>query len=207
MKNILCYGDSNTWGTVPGTRRDRLPYEERWPGALQKLLGVDYYVIEEGLSGRTTISDDLFEDGRNGKKLLLPILRTHRPLDLVVLMLGTNDLKARFAFTASDIARGAGLLCGMVLQSDTGRGGKAPGLLLVAPAPLATLNTYAEEFEGGPAKSLLLGKYYEIQAAALGCGFLDAGSVIASSPVDGLHIDPQNQRRLAAAVADWVLAQ
>ena len=206
MKTILCYGDSNTWGTIPGTRRDRHPRNVRWPGALQNILGPEYHVNEEGLSGRTTILDDDFEDGRNGRKLLMPILRSHRPLDMVVLMLGTNDLKARFAFTPSDIARGAALLAGLVMQSDTGHGGKAPDILLVAPPPLTRLSDYAEEFEDGPAKSLLLGKYYRQRAAELGCGFLDAGSVITSSPQDGLHINPENHQKLAAAVAEWIRA-
>ena len=95
MKTILCYGDSNTYGLMPDSP-DRYPRDVRWTGILQKKLGEDYYVIEEGLSGRTTLWDDPIEEHKNGKKYLLPCLETHKPLDLVVIMLGTNDLDHMF---------------------------------------------------------------------------------------------------------------
>jgi lysophospholipase L1-like esterase len=205
MKSVLCYGDSNTFGTIPGTHYDRFPRFDRWPGALQQILGGEHYVIEEGLSGRTTVRDDPFEEGRNGKTSLLPCLRTHRPLDLVVLMLGTNDLKARFSFTAYDIARGAALLVTMIQQSYLGPGGDSPRVLLVAPPPLGKLIGLVEEFEGGPEKSRRLAEYYRQRAIELGCGFLDAGQVITSSEIDGLHFDAAGHHRLAQAVADWIL--
>lgn len=98
MKSILCYGDSNTYGLMPDSP-DRYPRDVRWTGILQKKLGEDYYVIEEGLSGRTTLWDDPIEEHKNGKKYLLPCLDSHKPVDLVILMLGTNDLKTRFSLT------------------------------------------------------------------------------------------------------------
>jgi len=104
VKRVLCYGDSNTWGYDPATRRRFAP-DFRWTGVLANRLGPDHLVIEEGLNGRTTRWDDPIEPGRNGLALLRPCLDTHEPLDLVIVMLGTNDLKRRFNVTASDIAR------------------------------------------------------------------------------------------------------
>ena len=94
MKHILCYGDSNTFGTDP-IHGGRHPDDVRWTGVLQKLLGSDYRVIEEGCGGRTTVFEDEISYGRNGLKMLIPIIASHNPLDLIVVMLGTNDLKKR----------------------------------------------------------------------------------------------------------------
>ena len=96
MRRILCFGDSNTWGYDPATG-ERFDEQTRWTGVLQAALGGDYTVIEEGLNGRTTVWDDPIEGHKNGHEYLVPCLETHRPLDLVVLMLGTNDLKRRFS--------------------------------------------------------------------------------------------------------------
>jgi lysophospholipase L1-like esterase len=205
MKSILCYGDSNTWGAIPGNHRERYPRGLRWPGALQKILGENYLVFEEGLSGRTTVLEDPFEEGRSGKTFLLPCLRTHRPVDLVILMLGTNDLKARFSFTAYDIARGAGMLAGLARTSGAGPHNHAPLVLLIAPPPLGILSVYAEEFEGGTEKSQELSEYFRDRAREAGCEFLDAGAVIRSSPLDGIHFDQEEHAKLARAIAGLVV--
>ena len=105
VKKILCYGDSNTWGYNPHTEL-RYPRAVRWTGVLQRGLGPAYHVIEEGLNGRTTVWDDPIEGYKSGKEYLVPCLETHKPMDLVVIMLGTNDLKHRFSLTAFDIATG-----------------------------------------------------------------------------------------------------
>ena len=107
MKNILCFGDSNTYGFVPGVGMRATTAATRWTGRLAKALGSDYYVIEEGLNGRTNAFDDPvdFDDTKNGKKAFPTILNTHIPLDLVIIMLGSNDLKLRFNATAYDIAK------------------------------------------------------------------------------------------------------
>ncbi|MCE1253229.1 MAG: SGNH/GDSL hydrolase family protein [Anaerolineae bacterium] len=201
MKNILCYGDSNTWGAIPGDYHRRFEYEQRWTGVLQNQLGPQYRVIEEGLSGRTTVLEDSMEDGRNGKTWLLPCLRSHRPLDLVVLMLGTNDLKSRFNFSAFDVSKMAGLLVNIIRQSACGINDQAPLVLLVAPPPLGPLGSYAAEFSGGTAKSLELAAQFQQRAVEQGCLFLDAGSVIKSSSGDGVHFDAPEHQKLGLAIA------
>ncbi len=201
MRTILCYGDSNTWGSDPQTG-DRFPEAVRWPGVLEKSLGEGYRVIEEGLPGRTTVWDDPIEgDHKNGRAHLRPCLESHRPIDLVTLMLGTNDLKERFGSSASDIAQGAASLAEMVLRSGCGPGGGAPVVLLVAPPPVARLTEMAQMFEGSGEKSLEFSRHYRRFAEQHGCGFLDAGEVIVSSDVDGIHLDAGEHRKLGEAVA------
>ena len=151
MKRILCYGDSNTWGYDPVTG-DRFDAHTRWTRILAKALGAGYEIIEEGLNGRTTVWDDPIEGDKNGKTYLMPCLATHRPLDLVILMLGTNDLKHRFSLTAFDIAEGAKVLGQTIQTSACTSGRTAPPLLLMAPAPLATLTDLDEMFLGGEKK-------------------------------------------------------
>ena len=123
MKSILCYGDSNTWGCIPLPGLDpasRFPPATRWPGVLRRELGDGYWIVEAGLNGRTTVWDDPLEPHRNGRKLLLPTLLTHQPLDLVIIMLGTNDLKHRLNASAAEIAEGAGMLVDIVTGSGCG---------------------------------------------------------------------------------------
>ena len=119
MKTVMCYGDSNTWGYNPATQQ-RYPRDERWTGVLQELLGADYRVIEEGLNGRTTVWDDPIEGYKNGREYLIPCLESQKPLDLVIIMLGTNDLKLRFSLPAYDIAEGAGVLVEIAQKSQAG---------------------------------------------------------------------------------------
>ncbi len=205
MKTILAYGDSNTWGAVP--LRDlavveRYPAAKRWTGVAEARLGGRYRLIAEGLNGRTTCLDDPVEGKhRNGETYLLPCLLSHMPVDLVVIMLGTNDLKARFSLPASDIVAGMGRLIRLVGQSGAGPKWGAPEVLLVCPAPLATLSLLTEMFEGGAAKSKRLAPLAAAMAEKLGAHFLDAGSVIRSSEVDGIHLDEDAQGALGEAIA------
>ena len=155
MKTVLCFGDSNTWGYDPLTR-ERFDRDTRWPGVLRNELGEGYLVLEEGLNGRTTVWDDPIDGThKNGSRYLLPCLESHAPLDLVVIMLGTNDLKRRFGVPAEDIARGAARLVGIVRQSMCGPRGDAPQVLLVAPPPttkLTRLSTWRRTSTGGSEK-------------------------------------------------------
>ena len=136
-KTVLCYGDSNTYGHATVDRPDgRYAPDERWTGVLAAALGPQWKVIEEGLGGRTTVSDDPIEGAeKNGRTYLYPCLMSHRPLDVVVIMLGTNDLKARFNKTAWEIAAGVGVLVDIVKTAAAGRNEGVPEILVVSPPP------------------------------------------------------------------------
>lgn len=204
MKRVLCYGDSNTWGSDPETG-DRFGEEVRWTGVLGQALGDGYRIVEEGLPGRTTVRDDEIEGAhKNGRTYLTPCLESHRPLDLVVLMLGTNDLKARFAASASDIAQGAGVLVDRIRRSEAGPDGGVPEVLLVAPPAVGRLTEMAEMFEGSEAKSKRFPEHYRRAAEQRGCDFLDASTVIVSSDLDGIHFEADEHRELGEAVAAFV---
>lgn len=201
MRTIMCYGDSNTWGADPETG-ERFAEGVRWPGVLRIRLGQGYRVIEEGLNGRTTVREDPIEGThKDGRAYLTPCLETHAPLDLVVVMLGTNDLKERFGASASDIAQGAASLADIIRWSGCGPGGGAPEILLVSPPPVGELTDYAEMFEGAGEKSVRFAGYYKQFAEQQGCHFLDASGVISSSDVDGIHLESTEHRKLGEAVA------
>lgn len=210
MKTILCYGDSNTWGAVPQPRRGdggRFPADIRWPGAMRLALGDGYTVIEEGLNGRTTCVPDPVEGAYKDGAAYLPVaIETHQPLDLVIIKLGTNDLKTRFAMQPVDIGFGMGRLAAIVRRSSFGPGGSAPNVLLVSPAPLAKLSWFEEMFEGGTQKSHHIAGEIALNAKAQGVHFFDAGSVIRSSDNDGIHLDADAHGTLGRALAGEVLS-
>ena len=204
MKVVLCYGDSNTWGFDPVTQ-DRFSPAQRWTGVLARELGPEYHVIEEGLSGRTTVWDDPVEGlHKNGSNYLLPCLESHMPLDLVVLMLGTNDLKKRFSVSALDIAASVGVLVGIIQGSVAGIAGSPPRVLLVAPPPVGRLSGYAEMFDDAEGKSRKFSEYYRLAAVEYGCDFMDAGKFILSSDIDGIHFEAGQHHKLGQAVAHAV---
>ena len=201
MRTVLCYGDSNTWGSDPETG-DRFAPDVRWPGVLARGLGEGFRVIEEGLPGRTTVRDDPIEGAhKNGRTYLRACLESHKPIDLVALMLGTNDLKERFGASASDIAQGAASLAEEILRSGCGPAGGAPAVLLISPPPVGRLTEMAEMFGGSAKKSARFAGHYRHFAGQSGCEFLDAGAVIASSDLDGIHLEADEHRKLGEAVA------
>lgn len=201
---VLCYGDSNTHGTAPMDSladRRRLARAERWPGVLAAELGAGWHVIEEGLPGRTTVHPDPVEgEWKNGLAVLPAILDSHFPIDLVVLMLGTNDLKPRFNVPPVQIGTSIERLLRTVRASEAGPGGAAPRVLLIAPAPVVEEGSLAEVFAGGPARAGLAGPYAEA-ARRHGAAFLDAAPVWTVSPVDGVHFDAAEHGKLGRAVA------
>ncbi|MBL9050075.1 MAG: SGNH/GDSL hydrolase family protein [Tabrizicola sp.] len=204
MRTLLLFGDSNTHGTMPmpdlgfSGRFDR---DERWSGRLQKLLP-DWEVIAEGHPGRTTVHDDPVEGAhRNGLSVLPALLESHRPVDVVLVMLGTNDLKERFSVNACDIALSLERLVRMILSSAAGPGNAAPGVLLVAPPPIIEVGCLAGMFAGGAAKSRALTAEIKAAAARVGVPFLDAGQVVKVSPIDGIHYDAEANPALAQAFA------
>jgi lysophospholipase L1-like esterase len=208
MASILCFGDSNTWGAVPmidwGVPK-RFARDVRWTGVMRHALGADIEVIEEGLNGRTTCHDDPIEGRhKNGERALPICLETHQPLDLVVIMLGTNDLKQRFRVPAGDIAGGARRLVRMARTTEVGPDGRAPAVLLACPAPVARLTLFAEMFAGADETSRGLSAAYRGVAEAEGVPFLDLGAVGRSSDVDGIHLDAEAHRALGEAMAGTV---
>lgn len=211
VRTVLCYGDSNTHGTRPVERIGQLGrFEEpdRWPGVLRARLGTEWRVIEEGLPARTTVHDDPIEGRhKNGLATLRPCLESHLPLDLVVLMLGTNDLKARFSVTPFDIASSVEVLLNEIVACKAGRDGRPPRLLLVAPVPIEEVGFLGAMFEGGAVKSRQLASLYEAVAGRQGAVFFDAGSVVRVSPVDGIHFEADGHHRLGAALADAIAGQ
>jgi len=204
-KQVLCYGDSNTWGYSPHTT-ERYPSLVRWVGVLAGALGADYDVIPEGLNGRTTVWDDPLEGGpnKNGAKYLAPCLESHMPLDLVVVMLGTNDLKHRFSLTAFDIAQGVGVLVDIIRGSCAGRHGAPPRILLVVPPPLVELGDFRDMFQGGLEKSKEFCEQYRRVAEEKGCPLLDASEHVTSSLLDGVHWEPDGHKAFGLAVASRV---
>ena len=199
MKRILCYGDSNTWGYDPATG-ERFAEDIRWPGVLGHELGSGFRVVEEALNGRTTVRDDHVEEHKNGKDYLRPCLESHRPLDLVIIALGVNDLKARFFASASDVADGAGVLVGIAQGSGAGPNGRPPAVLLVAPPQVGKLAELAQMFTGAEEESKGFAHQYRRVAEKYGCELLDAGEVVKSSDLDGIHLEVGEHRKLGEAV-------
>jgi lysophospholipase L1-like esterase len=212
MKHVLCFGDSNTWGWDPeATALAGFPVRHgaatRWTGVLQANLGNGFRVIEEGLNGRTTVFEDPVEVGRSGRTYLEPCLLSHMPLDLVVLMLGTNDLKTRFSVPAGDIADGASQLVRIVQRSESGPGRATPKVLLLAPPPVGDLDgmpELAEKFMGAARKSKQLPGFLERVALTTGVHFLDIQKVVHPSPLDALHLSATEHGKLGRAVAEAV---
>ncbi len=201
MRTVVCYGDSNTHGADPVTL-GRFPRDVRWPGVLAAELAGSADVIEEGLNGRTTIWDDPFLDGRNGRPYLLPCLRSHAPVDVLVLMLGTNDLKSVFRREAHEIAAGVGALVDLALTSGTGPGDGSPAVLLVAPPRLEAATDRADlwGFGGARATSERLPALYRTVAELKGVAYLDAAALVGGDPADGVHLNAHDHGILGLAV-------
>jgi lysophospholipase L1-like esterase len=208
MGAILVFGDSNSHGTMPFDRLGALgrhPPQDRWPEVMARALSRE--VVVEGQPGRTTVHDDPIDGAhKNGARALAALLESHRPLDLVVVMLGTNDCKARFGLRGWDIAAGVGKLAQMVQGSNAGPDGRAPGVLLVAPVPVEEAGVLAEMFQGGRVRSRAIAPALRDEAARLGCGFFDAGRVAEVDTLDGVHMSAQMHRTLGLALSDAVAA-
>jgi len=206
MKHILCYGDSNTFGTCPyGGRWDE---DVRWPMVLQKLLGSGFLVTEEGLSGRNTVFDDPMVEGRNGLRFLPVALRSHRPLDLVILSLGGNDTKSFFNASARTIANGIATLVTFIRRFDYGAGFPTPKVLVVSPIhedPDIEHSKFIAFDSSSYQKSLELWQYCEEVCKKQDVACFDASSVASPSPVDKLHMEKEGHLALAHALHPIVL--
>lgn len=210
LRTVLCFGDSNTHGaralrTVVDRRRFDKPM--RWTSIMAQSLGAQFDVISEGHPGRTAVFDDPIDGAhRNGLRMLQTALESHRPLDLVIVMLGTNDLKARFNASAHDIALGIQRLVLDIRRSDSGPDGAAPRVLLVAPVPVIETGFLGETFAGAAEKSRALAASLRDVAERQGVAFADMGQHAAVDSVDGIHLDADAHAAIGAAMADHVRA-
>ncbi len=206
MAVILCYGDSNTHGTKPLEKLGafaRHAAGDRWPDVMAEALGMGHPVISEGLPGRTTVHDDMVEGGmRNGLTVLPAILQSHAPIDLMVLMLGTNDLKNRFSVTAFEISRSLERLI-LATRAEA----VVTDILLVSPVPVKEAGVLRDVFAGAEARQRGLSAFIAAAAERQGVGFLDAGSVVSVSPVDGVHWDAASHHTMGAAMAQAIMAR
>ncbi len=204
MKTVLCFGDSNTFGYDPSSG-DRFPPELRWPGVLKERLGEGWSVIEEGLNHRTSGSDDPEREGRNGKTYLQPCLESHRPLDLLILMLGSNDMKVQYGLSPDMIRQRIGDLIDLTRTLDCGPRGGSPGILVLPPPLPGKLTEYAQMYRGIEGKASALPGLYRELAAESSTQFLDT-SGIRCPDIDGIHLGESEHRRLGRCVAEFVLS-
>ena len=209
MKTILAYGDSLTFGANP-TGGPRHAFADRWPSALEAGLAGKARVIAEGLGGRTTASDDWYANAdRNGARILPTLLESHSPLDLVIIMLGTNDLKPAICGSALEASFGMRRLVHVVRGHYAGKGETAPKIMLVAP-PLVCESENADmmgHFGGythGLKQSSQFAAHYARRAEELDTGFFDASTVAVADPEDGVHLDAKNTRAIGEALAPVV---
>jgi lysophospholipase L1-like esterase len=203
-KRILCFGDSNTWGCIPGTKFERFSEDIRFPKRLQKLLGSDFEIIEEGLCARTLASDyqRAGKEGRNGSTYLIPCLLSHDPLDLVIVMLGTTELKEEFQNTPEDIGK---LLekyyAKVILKTKSVIKDSYPKLLIICP-PMINEKRASARYVGGEAKAMQLGKVYSKVAKTNNCYFLDASELEVGS--DGVHMTIDSHKKLTEIIFDKI---
>lgn len=206
MKTILCYGDSLTWG-FDATNMTRHAYEDRWPSVLQAELGDGYRIVAEGLNGRTTAFDDHVTGAdRNGARILPTMLTTHAPLDLVIIMLGSNDMKPFICGHVIGSKQGMERMVDIVRGHDYPVDQPAPAIILVAPPPLCKADKpdYSAMYDASVEESKKLAGFYRLLAETTGCTFFDAGSVASTGSIDGVHLDAENTRAIGRALAPLV---
>jgi lysophospholipase L1-like esterase len=206
MKNILAFGDSLTWGFIAGTW-ERHPFEVRWPNVLAQGLAGKARVVEEGHNGRTTVFDDpTCYDDRNGAKALPIMLSTHQPLDLVIIMLGTNDIKYANRCRAFDAAMGMTRLVEIVQKFSFLPAFAAPQVLIMSPPALVpTTDAWFNDLWGHALEeSKLFAHHYARVAKEMNVHFFDAGSVATADPTDGGHLDAANTKAIGAALVPVV---
>lgn len=206
MKTVLLFGDSNTWGFIPGTDAERMPYGTRIPDIVQARAGSGFRILEEALSGRMSAWEDPLTPDRNGARQLPFLLEAHRPLDLVSIMLGTNDLKHYMHLEPVDCALAQNRLVDIIEASGCGPGGARPRVLLIAPPLIVETPTpFGRTFEGAIGKSRGFAAAYREIAEQRKCLFLDAGALVPTSTRDGIHLEADAHRRLGEAIAGVVV--
>ena len=207
MTTILCYGDSNTYGYDPRTGF-RYGEDIRWTCRLAALLGDEYRIVEEGCNGRTTIHDDPIDGWKNGLDYLKPCLNSHKPVDIVILMLGSNDLKATFHLTAKEIADGAAVLVEVIRSFTKEKQGFIPRIILVSPPEIGkgirTSPFYGAFYEEAVEESKKFPECYRAVADKYGCVFFNAADHIYPSETDSLHLTPEGHKVLAEKLCEVI---
>lgn len=211
-RTVLCYGDSNTFGYRPDDSQ-RYPYEVRWTGRLAEKLGETYHVVEAGLNSRTTVIDDDLEEDRNGLSAVSMVIEMNWPLDLIILMLGTNDMKERYHFEAAEIAEGARALIQRIRKLHQEKHPEwMPEILLVSPILIGEgirdgVSGFSESFGGKRSYEISrkLAPLYRNVAEEEGCLFFDAAAVAAVGKKDSLHLEEEGHSALAEALAGKVI--
>lgn len=211
-KHILCFGDSNTHGycaepfdCIDGS--GRFNEDERWTCLLEKYLGKDYLILEEGLCGRTTVFQDPLSEGLSGLDVIVPIMMSHKPIDLLVIMLGTNDTKERFGVTPECISLGMERLINKAI-STAAWNNNLPNILLIAP-PHILNEMYSGPLSGSMGtgcseKSRQLAFFYKEIAKRTGCNFLDIEGIAEFNSTDGMHLTKKGHSALAAHLANII---
>lgn len=203
-KRILCFGDSLTFGKVPGPTK-RYPADIRWTGVLQGLLGDRYEVIEEGLRGRTTNLDDPESIGRNGLTYFQSSVLSHLPLDLIIILLGTNDLKARFNRNVAEIASAIKEYRNAIHFACKYLEEKEPKLLIVSPPYVDEVHVPSEwGYSGSEVKSKMLGQELSKAALDINAGFINLSLIVEPSKLDGIHIDEAGHSKVAHVLASKI---
>jgi lysophospholipase L1-like esterase len=207
MQQILVYGDSLSWGIIPGTRQ-RLGFEQRWPGAMEVVLrrsGHAVRVIEDCLNGRRTVWDDPFKAGRKGLQGLAQRIEMHSPLTLVMLVLGTNDFQCMHDNSPFLSTQGLAALVQAIRQAPVEPGMQIPPVMIVAPpAIVGPRGTIAAKFEGAATRSAGLATAYEKLAEELDCLFFDLNKVTTASQIDGIHLDADQHAQVARSLAGFL---
>ncbi|TDK64104.1 lipolytic enzyme, G-D-S-L [Bacillus salipaludis] len=202
-RRIVCFGDSNTWGFDAATM-GRFPEGVRWTSLLAEGLGDDFQVVEEGLSGRTSVVDDPLFEGLNGLTYLHPCLMSHAPLELVVIMLGTNDTKERFNLTSFNIAQGIARLALKAKSTPAGLNGAPPKVFVMAPPPIGKeyVDTEVGKSMGKNCdqKSAELPSHLEELLQLQGTEFLDLSGRVPMNTIDYMHLDQEGHQLLARLV-------
>lgn len=208
MKRILCFGDSLTWGYDP-SKRVRFDEDSRWPCVMEKFLGDGFKVIEEGQNGRTIATEDPAEGEKNGLTYIGPCLESHAPLDYVIIMLGSNDCKRKFAYSSMDIAGEMQIMLEKVLAYSRFRCNDQIKVVLVSPPHIADSikdSWLGDSFgyENAVKVSKELGSWYKKLADMYGCIFVDASEHVKVSDEDGVHLDAEAQRELGRVLAEAI---
>jgi len=208
MLSVLVYGDSLSWGIVPGERR-RLPFDERWPGVMERGLvagGLPVRVTENCLNGRRTVWEDPLKPGRNGLQGVEQVMEINSPLDLVVLCLGTNDMQCWYPFNnAWSAGQGVTAVVNAMRRAPIEPGMPLAPILIVSPPPTTTpKGTMVEKFAGADVRGRGMAEAYRQVADALGCAFFDAGSVTTVSEIDGVHLEAKQHRELGEGITPVV---